>query len=166
MPSSCSAWGGWVWLRGSQCWGRETSGAAAGTAGGARGGQRGPSHLRALTRSLLRPWKSSLLWLKPRKHLALHHRHPGWKTASGKHNQPSPPANWDNESAETAGWAPARSPLRTRRLWLLSTGWHRRSLTLSSCCPRPLCSAGDKFCGFLCRDYRPCCTSKVFCFKS
>lgn len=59
---------------------------AAGTAGGAWGTQRGPSHLRALMRSLFQPWKSSLPWLKPRKHLGLDHRHPGWKTASGKYN--------------------------------------------------------------------------------
>lgn len=59
---------------------------AAGTAGGVWGTQRDPSHLRALMRSLLQPWKSSLPWLKPRKHLGLDHRHPGWKPASGKHN--------------------------------------------------------------------------------
>lgn len=67
-------------------WGRETSGAASGTAGRVWERQRGLSHLMAVMWSLLQPWKSSLPWLKPRKHLALDHRHPGWKTASGKHN--------------------------------------------------------------------------------
>lgn len=68
------------------CWGRETSGAASGTAGRVWERQRGLSHLMAVMWSLLQPWKSSLPWLKPRKHLALDHRHAGWKAASGKHN--------------------------------------------------------------------------------